>query len=198
MIILLSILLSIAIQLGLFTVNLAMNNSIHSISYSCPAKYADLSYKPISGVLMMIKFHGRYEFVVPPNSTAILAVNYYSRLNNLTKFGLFGDVHLSRVLIKEKRYITSTITEVINHTITKKYNVTVPLCSEGTPYTVKAINYTIINIHNITVYYLIDTNNMEEGVYAIPFPSTCVFQAILVVGDKPYYGPLPCEGEMFS
>ena len=151
-------------------------------TYSCPGIFAKLSYKPVSGITFMLKLCGddvsRYEFVIPPNSTGVLAVNYYSEMNNLSSNAFSETLYPWKVDVVNNRIDLNASSHVI----------------------VKPIKIVVTSIHNITVYYLIDTRNIEPDTYEvciIPFPSTCL-EAVLVVGDKPYYGPFPWEGHVYA
>ena len=150
-------------------------------TYHCPAIFADLSYKPISGITLMIKLSSgipRYEFVIPPNSTGILAVNYYSEMNKLSPNAFSETLYPWKVDTVNNRIDLNASSNVV----------------------VKPVKTIVTSIHNITVYYLIDTRDLEPNTYEvciIPFPSTCL-QAVLVIGDKPYYGPFPWEGHVYA
>lgn len=181
------IIISILIIVSLIAILLFLYNyiSVPSTSISCPALFADLSYKPVSGVKYMIKLSSgipRYEFVMSPNSTGVLAVNYYSEVNNLT-----DPLNYDYFLMTLYPWKVDTVNNRID--LNASSNVVV-----------KPVKTVVTSIHNVTVYYLIDTRGVEPSTYEvciIPFPSTCL-QAVLVIGDKPYYGPFPWEGHVYA
>jgi hypothetical protein len=135
---------------------------------SCPALYAEVSFADTSGFISVFEVRpGTTEFVLPPGSIGEIVVRYYSKYNDLTGMIGEGSVPVWRIDIESE-----TMTTVTNMVRTFKVEVE--------------------DIHNLTVYYLVNATEAEKGVYLIGFPSTC-YRAILVVGDEPYYGPLPWD-----
>ncbi len=180
-------LISIALITGSITLqNIINTNDTKETSYMIntyigngPAIYAKVSFNPIHGFIIALKVRDgdlpTYEFVIPPNSTGILAVNYYSDMNDLTsrELGVIGGINPLKIDIQKNKF--------------DRYIFDVKIM---------VLNYTIENIHNVTVYYLIDTHKLDKGVYLLPFPST-MFQAILVVGEQPYLGSFPWDNKIY-